>query len=727
MRCRRSCEDQAEGIFRGPYLKVRTPFRTVDPTPGSRRSDWLPDGFVPYEHQATAFERLSSPTDGRTPPPRWSPPAPDRARPSASCCPILDHCARSGPRAGPGIKALILYPMNALASDQAGRIAETHRHRDPLLAGVTAGLYVGEAGRHSDDGPRPPHRQARGAPGRPARHPAHQLQDARLPPAAAGGPRPVGGQRARHPPYVVLDEFHTYDGAQGTDVAMLLRRLGATLGMATAGAPARRPPPRWPPRPPSAPGPALWPSCGRFAAQGLRRRLRRRLGRSARPARAPEEACGDHRLPPPDPRRRRRSPTSTTTTMSPPRSAPTPMQRPGTRSTDPRRPRRPAPRAPPDPGGAEHAWATGPARGPTPWPRSCAFAPNWGRPGHDRRGRGGRASAGPVSPPAVGRPAAPGRAGSGRCSRSRCSSGSARSLACCAPCRRSRRSAGATPPLRPTRTTTPPLPGSELPGRLLPPLRHVGLDGAGLGDQRRTRHQPRHHLPRLPCTRSPLVRTHDARPPRRRRAPLVLAAATAASSTSPTTTPCPCWSSPPRTTPEPTGAPAAASGTRSASSVWRWPASPRSRSTPCSPPRHLDDERTQAPGLHRLGAGRLAPGRRSSAAEPIASTCAPCWPASSERDEEVTARRPGRPPPGRSRDRPRPVRTGAARPGPPLALSAPSGPTTRPRARSSSSGSGSGSRSTSSSGSGPGSAGPSSCRGPRPPRCGSPTSTSSAA
>ena len=25
--------------------------------------------------------------------------------------------------------------------------------------------------------------------------------------------------------YLVLDEFHTYDGAQGTDVAMLLRRM----------------------------------------------------------------------------------------------------------------------------------------------------------------------------------------------------------------------------------------------------------------------------------------------------------------------------------------------------------------------------------------------------------------------------------------------------------------------------------------------------------------------
>ena len=36
-------------------------------------------------------------------------------------------------------------------------------------------------------------------------------------------------QSARSLQYLVLDEFHTYDGAQGTDVAMLLRRLGLTL------------------------------------------------------------------------------------------------------------------------------------------------------------------------------------------------------------------------------------------------------------------------------------------------------------------------------------------------------------------------------------------------------------------------------------------------------------------------------------------------------------------
>ncbi|MGI5159218.1 hypothetical protein [Microbispora sp. CA-102843] len=37
--------------------------------------------------------------------------------------------------------------------------------------------------------------------------------------------------------YVVVDEFHSYDGAQGTDVAMLLRRLAAAVGQAQPGNP----------------------------------------------------------------------------------------------------------------------------------------------------------------------------------------------------------------------------------------------------------------------------------------------------------------------------------------------------------------------------------------------------------------------------------------------------------------------------------------------------------
>ncbi|MFC7648606.1 hypothetical protein ACFQX6_55290 [Streptosporangium lutulentum] len=37
--------------------------------------------------------------------------------------------------------------------------------------------------------------------------------------------------------YVVVDEFHTYDGAQGTDVAMLLRRLASATGHSRPGRP----------------------------------------------------------------------------------------------------------------------------------------------------------------------------------------------------------------------------------------------------------------------------------------------------------------------------------------------------------------------------------------------------------------------------------------------------------------------------------------------------------
>ena len=51
--------DPARGIFRGPYLRARTPYR---PVPDDWRSPlgWLPTGFTPYEHQAQAFTRLTS-------------------------------------------------------------------------------------------------------------------------------------------------------------------------------------------------------------------------------------------------------------------------------------------------------------------------------------------------------------------------------------------------------------------------------------------------------------------------------------------------------------------------------------------------------------------------------------------------------------------------------------------------------------------------------------------
>ena len=143
---------------------------------------------------------------------------------------MLDHCRRQRGAGQRGIKALVLYPMNALANDQARRIARAGAHAPDALGGVRAGLYIGDSGAaRRDDRDRVDRRPVR-LRARPAGHPAHQLQDARHAAAAAARTRRCAQERGETLRYLVLDEFHTYDGAQGTDVAMLLRRLGTALG-----------------------------------------------------------------------------------------------------------------------------------------------------------------------------------------------------------------------------------------------------------------------------------------------------------------------------------------------------------------------------------------------------------------------------------------------------------------------------------------------------------------
>ncbi len=225
--------DQGDGIFRGPYLRVRTPFESVADGWQSPL-DWLPEGFTPYAHQAQAFERLS--TLDNTPAPTLVTTGTGSGKTECFLYPILDHCARARARGEKGIKALLIYPMNALASDQAGRLAELLA-TEAELAGVSAGMYVGGKGSHSDAS---------------AEHLVDKREILRLNPPdilltnykmldlllQRKGDRELWDENEVNTlRYVVLDEFHTYDGAQGTDVAMLLRRLGRRLGMAIPGAP----------------------------------------------------------------------------------------------------------------------------------------------------------------------------------------------------------------------------------------------------------------------------------------------------------------------------------------------------------------------------------------------------------------------------------------------------------------------------------------------------------
>ncbi|AMY18052.1 MULTISPECIES: DEAD/DEAH box helicase [Nocardiaceae] len=221
--------DAEHGMFRGPYVRLRLPFRPA--ADGWRdHLEWY-EGFTPYGHQAAAFERLSSRRpDGKDvrPQPTLVTTGTGSGKTEAFSYPILDHVQRAKRRGVTGTKAIVLYPMNALANDQAGRLARLIAS-SPALAGVTAALYTGESGEKrtivTADGLITDREVIRSVAPDILLTNYKMLDQLLLRSADAG----LWKQSADSLQYLVLDEFHTYDGAQGTDVSMLLRRLGMTL------------------------------------------------------------------------------------------------------------------------------------------------------------------------------------------------------------------------------------------------------------------------------------------------------------------------------------------------------------------------------------------------------------------------------------------------------------------------------------------------------------------
>ena len=217
-----------DGVFRGPYARLRLPFEPA--APGWQRAvDWRPEGLHPYAHQAAAWRRLSSSETNPTgPQATLVTTGTGSGKTESFLVPVLDHVLRTRRLGQTGMKALILYPMNALAGDQAGRLA-SYITSDPRLDGVRAAIYVGEGshGRRAvDERGLITDRDAIRELAPDILLTNYKMLDQLL---LRGDDQPIWQQSAASLRYLVLDEFHTYDGAQGTDVAMLLRRLGLTL------------------------------------------------------------------------------------------------------------------------------------------------------------------------------------------------------------------------------------------------------------------------------------------------------------------------------------------------------------------------------------------------------------------------------------------------------------------------------------------------------------------
>ncbi|MFD0773651.1 DEAD/DEAH box helicase, partial [Streptomonospora algeriensis] len=216
--------DPVHGIFRGPYLRIRTPFRRAGDD-WRRHLEWAPAGFAPYRHQAAAFERLStlhSPAE-----PTLITTGTGSGKTESFLLPILDHCRRERARGHTGVKAVVLYPMNALATDQAKRLSDYLAR--PGLERVTGGLYIGDTPESGYDRVLTQRSEIRRNP------PDILVTNYKMLDLLLQRDADVCLWQGSDLAYVVVDEFHTYDGAQGTDVAMLLRRLAAATGAAEPG------------------------------------------------------------------------------------------------------------------------------------------------------------------------------------------------------------------------------------------------------------------------------------------------------------------------------------------------------------------------------------------------------------------------------------------------------------------------------------------------------------
>ena len=237
----RFIEDKKNGLFKGPYVSLKTPFVSATKEESENIPLDITPSFPPYKHQLQAFRQLSM-KNGHKPEPTLLTTGTGSGKTECFLYPILDYCFHCNQyERQTGVKVIIMYPMNALASDQAKRLAETIWN-DPRLKGkVTAGLFVGE-GVNAQDYPRDMGED--------------DIIENRIaiidtvPDILLTNFKMLdyGLMRQEFMPlwkgnidteekvlrFIVLDELHTYDGAQGTDVANLIRRLKLKLNLPKA-------------------------------------------------------------------------------------------------------------------------------------------------------------------------------------------------------------------------------------------------------------------------------------------------------------------------------------------------------------------------------------------------------------------------------------------------------------------------------------------------------------
>lgn len=238
----RKAIDSTDMLDRGPYLEATPPY-----APGKSLRDLtsegvLSQGFADLESEALPLSRplyvhqeqsIRKAAAGRN---IVVASGTGSGKTESFLIPILDSLVRERERGnlGPGVRALLLYPMNALANDQMKRLRQ-------VLAGypdITFGRYTGET---ESDPLRAREAFAElniGEPMLPNEILSRQEIRERPPHLLLTNYamleylllRPLDmelfatGEESKWR-FIVVDEAHVYDGTQGAEIAMLLRRV----------------------------------------------------------------------------------------------------------------------------------------------------------------------------------------------------------------------------------------------------------------------------------------------------------------------------------------------------------------------------------------------------------------------------------------------------------------------------------------------------------------------
>jgi ATP-dependent helicase YprA (DUF1998 family) len=238
----RAAIDNSPMLDKGPYLEATPPYAPGSSIEALIREGVLSPGFTAvtgkglpadrplYAHQEQAIRKIA---DGRN---VVVATGTGSGKTESFLIPVIDSLIREHGRGelGPGVRALLLYPMNALANDQMKRLRQVLAQ----YPAITFGRYTGD----TEEDPRKARdlfselnagetmlpnellsrREMRETPPHFLLTNYAMLEYLLLRPLDMDLFGQDGDSSWR---FIVVDEAHVYDGSQGAEVAMLLRRV----------------------------------------------------------------------------------------------------------------------------------------------------------------------------------------------------------------------------------------------------------------------------------------------------------------------------------------------------------------------------------------------------------------------------------------------------------------------------------------------------------------------